>query len=98
MYAGNLVFTNSDLALDTDGVITVGLNGASSLLGIDKNTELTGDAGANNMGGLTIGASGSGANFANFQYQEIIVFDAAQDAATKLRLKNYLARVGGLSI
>lgn len=90
-------------ALGTWFVAAECLNGAASSFqvvgGGTVETITTGDYGANNPTGLTVGAGRTGgSNFCNFAVKEIIVFHAAHDAATRARVIRYLAQVGGLSI
>jgi hypothetical protein len=84
--------------LDTYVVISVVFNGASSVLQLNNDAPVLGNAGANNMGGFTLGASGGATDFGNIQAKELIKFSAAHDAATRSTNINYLAGVGGLSI
>jgi len=90
---------NISLALNTTGVVTVVLNGASSSIQLNNNAPVTGNAGTSSMSGFTLGAKGGGVGgFGNVQYQEVIVCSATLDTATIAQVINYLARVGGLSI
>lgn len=98
LYAGALAATNSDLAVNTYGVMAYVLNGASSLIQVNNGTPTTGNPGAFNPGGITIGANGdAGAgDFANIQVKEAIFFAAAHDATTRNKVTQYLQQVGGL--
>ncbi len=96
--AGAQVANNNGLALNAFGILTVVFNGASSLLQVNNTLQTTGDAGAGNMGGFTLSAAGTaGALPANIQAKESIVFAAAHDAATRLRVIRHLAQVGNVS-
>lgn len=97
-YAGSLVFTNSDLALNTYGIVEAVFNGASSSLRINNNAPSTGNAGIVDMNGLTLAASGGGGSFANIQVMEMIAYSANLSANELQQIRNYLALVGGLSI
>jgi hypothetical protein len=97
LFAG-AVLGNISPALDTYVVISVVINGVSSVLQLNNDAPVEGDAGASNMGGFVLGAGGALADFGNIQAKEIIKFQAAHDAATRATNINYLADVGGLSI
>lgn len=87
---------NTDLAVNTYGVVTAVLNGANSLVQVNNGTAATGDIGTRDLAGFTLGASGGGTAFGNIQVKEVIVFSAAHDATTRARVIAYLSRVGGL--
>lgn len=89
---------NVSLTLDTYGVIAAVLNSTSSLIQLNNGTPVTGNVGANNSGGFTLGANGTPAVFANIQVKEVILYAAAHDAATRARVIRYLAQVGGLNV
>lgn len=98
LHAGIVAATNGNLALDTWGVISAIFNGASSELQVNRTTAATGDAGAGNMGGLTLGASGGEALFGNVQIKELILYASAHSAAQKLQCLTYLAALGAVVI
>jgi hypothetical protein len=99
LFAGGDVSTNPDLAVDTYGVLCGVANGASSVVQINNTTAVTGDAGANNAAGFTLGARGGGDSaYSNIQVKEAILYAAAHDAATRARVVRYLSRVGNLSL
>jgi hypothetical protein len=91
--AGSNVATNSGLVLNTYGVICAIFNGASSSLQINNGAATTGNAGAENMGGFTLGATGAGASFGNVQIKEVIIFSSAHDADTRTAVSRYLSAV-----
>ena len=95
LYAGISTALNTDLILDTYSVIIGIFNGASSALQINNNAETTGNAGANNMGGVTVGSKGGATNYSNFQFKEVIVYNTAHDDITRTKVINYLNLVGG---
>lgn len=96
--AGSGAADNSNLAVDSYGAVAWIFNGASSLIQVNTTTPTTGDAGANNAGGLTIGNSGSPTLGGNIQVKEIIQYSVAHDAATRATVISYLSRVGGLNL
>jgi hypothetical protein len=91
--AGSSVAQNGNLAVNTYGAIAVVINGASSLIQVNSTTATTGNAGANNMGGFTLGASGAAAAFGNIQVKEAVVYAAAHDADQRARIIEYLSDV-----
>ena len=77
-------------------VISVVANGASSSIQINSAAPVTGDAGAVNMGGFTLGGAGGGTNFSNIEAWEAIIFPTAHNATQKAQVIRYLNSVGGL--
>jgi hypothetical protein len=96
LYAGGIAGNNSDLVTGSYGVLAAVFDGASSLMQVNNGAPSTGGAGAQNAGGLTIGASGGGTAFSNIQVKEVVVFPVAHDAATRARVIRYLQQVGQL--
>ena len=95
LYAGAATGSNTDLGLDTYGVISAVFNGASSVLQINDETPITGDVGASNAGGFTLGARGTIVSaYSNIQVKEVILFAAAHAANTRLHVARYLAHNG----
>lgn len=95
--AGSFACNNDDFVLDTYAVAAAVFNGASSMLQRNLGTAATGDAGAANMGGFTLGVRGDNTNgFSNIQVKEVIIYPAAHDAATRSRVISYLMSVGGI--
>jgi len=90
LYAGAQVAENSAHALDTWGSIGVVFNGAGSVLDING-TATTGNPGAANMAGLTIGSAGSGGGqWANVQVAEIVAYNVAHDTTQRAVVRAYL--------
>lgn len=87
-----------NLAVNTYGAVACVFNGASSILQVNRNAPSTGDAGATNAGGFTLGAAGGALVFGNIQVMEVILFPAAHDQATRNNVIRYLAKVGGVSV
>jgi hypothetical protein len=96
--AGAALANSSDLAVDTYGVVCCVVNGASSVLQVNNNTAITGNAGAATISNFGLGASSAGAAFSNIEAKEVILFASAHDAATRARVVRYLSRVGNLSL
>lgn len=71
-------------------------NGASSVYQVGggaASVTTSGNAGANNAGGLTLGSDAAGANAANVRIFEVVAFSAAHAAADRLQMLRYMARV-----
>ncbi len=96
MTGGTALANSSDLAVGVYGVVTNVFNGASSVLQVNNNAPITGDAGLGNAGGIILCQNGAG--FGNIQVKEVILYAAAHDAATRARVISYLGAVGGLGI
>ncbi len=98
MYAtGAQVANNSNLALNTWGVVAAVFNGASSSLQVNNTTATTGYPGAGNAGGFTLGANSDGAGgWSNIQVKEVILYAAAHTADQRTQVINYLTGVGSL--
>ena len=97
-YAGTDVVLADSPAVNTDCVLTVVFNGASSRIQRNNGTASTGDTGAANMGGFTLGARGDGTGaFSNIRVKEVIIFAAAHDASVRARVIRYLMTLGGVS-
>lgn len=84
------------MTLDAYGVIAGVFNGASSSIQLNSGTPATGNCGAANMGGFTLGASGAPGGWANIQVKEVIIFAAAHDSTQRAAVIKYLMRLGGL--
>jgi len=70
-------------------------NGASSVVQVGSTTRATGNPGASNAGGFTLGRR-AGAASSNIQVKEVIGYSTAHDAATRAKVIAYLSNVGGL--
>lgn len=96
LFAGTSSANNTGLAVGTYGAVVAVFNGASSLLQVNNGTPSTGDAGANNLSGFTLGSNG--VTFSNIQVKEAILFPSAHSATTRAQVIQYLATVGGISV
>lgn len=93
-YAGTNLSDISPV-LDTYNILTAVFNGASSVLQLNNDTPVEGDAGANDMGGFTLGSAGDGGSrWANIQVKEVAGYSGAHDAVTRARMIQYLSEVG----
>lgn len=96
LFSGSATASNANLAVDTYGAIAAVFNGASSVLQVNMTTPTTGDAGAANLAGLTLGADGAPASYGNVQVKEFMAFAAAHDANQRAAVIAYLRSVGGV--
>ena len=84
LYAGSFVANNTNLAVNTAGIVCAVFNGASSSLRVNNTVKTTGNAGANNAAGVTLGGRAGGAGQAgHMTAREFIIFSAAHDDATQ---------------
>ena len=89
MYAGsNGPVLNIDL---NPHVICCVFNGASSLSSVDGGSEATGDPGASDPQGITIGANNSGANNAHVDYVDFLIYNSALSVSDKNSIGKYIA-------
>ena len=97
MYAGGSggIAANSDLALDTWGVVCAIFDGDSSKLIVDDGTATLGGSGApgsNNMPGFILGARATG-NWSNIQVQQVLILNEASDAAKVTEVTAFLQSI-----
>jgi hypothetical protein len=86
--------SNPDPALNTWSVVQTFFSGASSFITTDANAPVTGNPGAGNMGGVTLGArGGAGSFFGAVSFREFIVYPAQITGADLTNLYAYLAAV-----
>ncbi len=95
-YAGTFSTANGNLAVDTFGILRLLFNGASSKLIINETTATTGNFGASDMAGFTLGAGANLAGNSNIQVKEIILRKVADNATDEQIIYDYLADKYGL--
>ena len=83
---------NTNLAVNTFGIVTALFNGSNSLLQVNNTDAVTGDIGTNAMNGLYIG-KGASAAYSNIQVKAIIIRKVADSADIRTVIKNYLNSV-----
>lgn len=94
IFAGASPSPITDLALNTYGIVVSVFNGVSSVVQLNQNTPITGNVGASNMGGFTLGVRGDTTTGpSNIQVKEVILYSAAHDAPTRRQIVNYLLEV-----
>lgn len=94
-FAGSIGPVNGDwLSLGAMGrAICCVFNGASSSIRVFGATETTGNIGAQNAGGFTLGSGGAGtANFSNIRVWEVIINNGADSTTRQDLFLNYLNR------
>lgn len=89
-YAGGLYPLNPNLAINTWGIVRVVFNGASSEIQVDATASVTGNFGAGNMGGLTLGALGNITAFGNVEYKEVLQRRIVNSVGNRQLIMNYL--------
>jgi hypothetical protein len=95
MYAGGAAPSK---ATDTTAfhVFACKFDGASSEFYVDSGTAATGNCGANNAGGLTIGSSQNGSNPSSIDVAEWLAYDSALGNTDRVAVRDYLLTKYGL--
>ncbi len=97
LYAGGAV--GSIAVATTDFYIGSCLfNGVSSELRINGGSTVSGDVGANNASGVTLGAYGTVVDFAETDIAEIFIYDSALSTANRLSVERYLSSKYGITL
>lgn len=97
IYAGTgFAADNTDLAVNTWGVVRVVYNGASSSIRVDNNEATTGNAGTQNSDGFSLGAVYSGSFPSNIEVAELIIYSGTVSAGDDALIVNYLNTKYGL--
>lgn len=91
--AGSQTAENSDLAVETWGVVISYWNGASSSLQIDGGTATTGNPGTTAPDGFTLFAAGTPSNYAAASAAEVVIVSGAVTGESLTRLYDYLAAI-----
>jgi hypothetical protein len=92
IYAGSWSSPNSNLAINTFGIVRILFYGGTSKLVVNNTTPIVGNTGLNNMGGFTLGSAGNGTTyFANIQVKEVILRNVADNADDEKAIYNMLA-------
>lgn len=97
LYAGSGVETA--ITIDTSFHVFGGIaNGASSLISVDGATT-SGNAGASNANGITLGSIGSqDAAFLNGDLAEVVIYDSALSDANRNKVESYLGTKYGIAV
>ena len=92
MYGGASLL-NTNLAVNTWGVVCAVWNGASSVFQIDATTAVTGNPGNTTPTTFVIGGHAANGNCGNWQIKEILMYSAAHDATARAAVRDYLATI-----
>lgn len=99
MYAGAYVNPDNDFTVGADHVATEVYNGASSSIVTDNNVIVTGNAGSNNAGGLTIGAAGGGGTgWTNIRWYGCISIGRLLTVAETANCRTFFGAKAGLTL
>ncbi len=90
-YAGTSSAANANLSINTWGVIRVLFSGAASEFKIDATATVTGNFGASNMGGFTLGSTATPSNYGTIEVKEVILRKIADTASDITLIYDYLA-------
>lgn len=97
--AGTTVCANTGLAVNAYGIAMAFFSGANSFDQINKKVPIAvANAGTTAMAGFTLGADANGANNANIQVKEVLIFSATHQQTQQLQVINYLSLIGGLGL
>jgi hypothetical protein len=100
VYADSFSDINSNLTLDTWGIVRVLFNhdvAGGSKLQVNNTIPITGDFGISNMGGFILGCKANIASWANIQVKEIILRNVADSVPNETSIYNYLATKYGFA-
>lgn len=89
-FAGMNLGPLTTLSLGADGVVVAVYNGASSVLQLNNDTPILGNAGTNNLNGFTLGARADGVFNTNIRVKAILTYGAAHDASQRKTIVDYL--------
>jgi len=94
--AGIITGNNTNFILGSYSAICVIFNGINSSILVDEGNQTGGNAGANNMGGLRLGANGTPSAFFHGKIKELILYNTAHNVVQRNKNISYLRDVGGL--
>ncbi len=98
LYDGAVAPSTSDLALDTNGVVTERHNNASSRIAINSGSYVVGTSGTSEPGGITIGAAQGGAFCTNMRFYGAVMIDRALSDNEITDVRAYLAARSGVTL
>ena len=96
VFAGSLGGANDNAPLDTYVIARVLMNGASSKTIINETTPVTGNFGAADMDGITVGSRNNGGNPGHSEIKEIIVRKIADASGDEQDIYDYLSAKYGI--
>lgn len=83
--------TNDNLTINTDHILRVLMNGASSFIRVDETAAANGNTGGTDLDGFTLAARADGNNGSNIQVKEVILRNIDDTAANEQIIYDYLA-------
>jgi peptidoglycan/xylan/chitin deacetylase (PgdA/CDA1 family) len=93
VYAGTAYSNESaNLTLNEWHIVRIVFNGANSVLQVDDNAPITGNFGATNMNGITLGSTASLTLPASFAYKELLFSRVLVDNDNTTIITNYLKK------
>ena len=98
MYAGTNLLDNPSVAVGDYGIVTLVFNGASSVVRTNLETGVSGDAGALNGSGITIGEALDNTKESNVEIAYIIIRSGADDTAMQTTIIGELSTLCGLGL
>lgn len=87
---GTLSPNNTNLPVNTFGIVRVLFNGVNSKIIVNDTLPVTGNFGVNNMSGFTLGTRGSISAYSNIQVKEIICRNVFDNESDETAIYNYL--------
>lgn len=97
MFAGNTgPGSSSDFSIATVKVVALVYNGSSSTLIVNNGTIHTGNVGASNAGGFTLGAVANGTQPSNIAVQEVYIYAAAHTTIQQAEIVGFLRSKWGV--
>lgn len=79
-------------------IVSALYNGSSSELRFEGGAATTGDVSTSNAGGITLGARGNVAVFANIDVAEVLIYNRALAADERQKCERYLGKKYGLAV
>jgi hypothetical protein len=96
MWAGKTLQSDQVIAMDSWHYLTTEYNGVSSSISVNGSVPVTGDAGANNPSGLTIGASGAPSAYADCRVCAFLEYGRALTDEEITSLETWITALTGL--
>lgn len=93
--AGSLS-SKTNFPINQTGILKLNLNNAISRMQVNEFISIAGNFGTANMGGLTVGSSGSGINFSNIEVKDIVVRKITDSLKDEYSIYNYLMQKNNL--
>lgn len=96
---GSYAAENSNLSLNTFGIVRVVFNAANSKIQVNNTTPTTGNAGSHEFGGFTLAAFGNADSYyGNIQVKEVILRNIVDTPGDEWKIYQYLKHKHNLNI